>query len=133
MHTRAYEKLSKVSFSDGHPIAFAYDGTTLVLDYENWQEKIVRLIFKRVAYVAGYGASASLCEATILCSSPEIDRTKETLAQDWCSGASWKEPGLTQLVLQSDVPILTIIFEDVEIEQLKDEKNRIDVTIRFNS
>jgi hypothetical protein len=125
METEAYRKLSRVDFHDGQPIGVAWDGWTLLLDYRNWQEENLRLKFKGVAFVSGYGGGASLCSASVSCDSPEIEQAKKMLAHDWGSAETWRTKELTQLVLSDDVPLLTVIFEDVEIEQLSDCRDTI--------
>lgn len=119
MSTDAYERLSSIDFSDGHPTAVAWDGWTLLLDYENWKEETLRLKFTGVAYVSGVGGGASLCEANVSVGSAEIERVQEKLAQDWGTWDRWKDKTLTQLVIAEDVPLLTIVFEDVEITKLR--------------
>ena len=125
MATEAYHKLSRVSFSDGRPIAVAWDGWTLLLDYRNWQEEILRFKFRGVAFVSGYGSGASLCEGAVSCESPEIEHAKSRLANDWGSKETWKDAELTQLVISDDVPVLTVVFKDVEIQRLTGESDTI--------
>jgi hypothetical protein len=128
MTTEAYDKLTRIDFNDGHPIGVAWDGWTLLLDYRNWQEKVVRFTFKGVAHVSGYGGGASLCSARVSVNSPEIDRVKELLGRDWGTNETWNEAELTELVIFDDVSLLTVIFQDVEIEYLGDETATIDST-----
>ena len=77
MPTSAYDKLSLIDFSDGRPLAIAWDGCTLLLDYENWKEQVVRFRFTNVAYLSGYGCGGSLCSAEVSCDAPEIETVKK--------------------------------------------------------
>ena len=125
MQTEAYRKLSRVSFHDGQPIGIAWDGWTLVLDYKDWQEQLLRFKFHGVAFVSGFGGGASLCHAAISCDSPEIEKVKKSLSQDWGTGKMWRTKDLTQLVISDDMPLLNVIFHDVDIEHLKDDSATI--------
>ena len=66
MATEAYDKLSGIDFNDLHPLGVAWNGWTLLLDYKNWEAHHLRLKFKGVAFVSGYGGGASLCNAVLL-------------------------------------------------------------------
>jgi hypothetical protein len=126
METEAYRKLSGFDFSDGHPIGIAWNGWTLLLDYMNWLQETLRLKFKGVAFLSGYGGGASLRSATVSWDSPEIEQAKKMLTHDWHTNEFWKTKNLTQLVIFGDVPLLTIILEDVEIERLSDPTNAVE-------
>jgi hypothetical protein len=126
METEAHRKLRRVDFHDGHPIGVAWNGWTLLLDYENWKEEIIRLKFRGVAFVSGYGGGAPLCSAAVSCDCPEIEQAKQRLSNDLGSNETWKTKDLTHFVISDDVPLLTIIFDDVEIERLSDHSESID-------
>lgn len=111
----AVEILKRISFSDGQPVRVEYDGRELVLDYRDWQERVIRLRFSGVAYFEGYGGSASLCEAIIRDSSPEIDQVRQRLSEDWGSREGWQGCQLTEFVIVDDLPLLRVIFESVEV------------------
>ena len=126
MDTEAFRKLGGIDFHDGQPIGIAWNGSTLLLDYGNWQEQVLRLKFTGVASVVGYGGSASLCDARATCDSDEIEQTRQRLSVDWVSGSSWQASKLTQIVILDDVPLLTVVFENVEIELLGDDSDTIE-------
>jgi hypothetical protein len=109
------DRLSQIAFSDGHPVGLRYDGEALVLDYENWQEKMIRLRFTGVALFTCYGASASLCEAVVLEESPAINDARNKLAGDWGTHEAWRDKALTELQIVDDLPVLRVVFEDFEL------------------
>jgi hypothetical protein len=113
--TSPKERLERISFSDGRPIGLSYDGETLLLRYQNWQEKIITLKFTGVAYFACYGASGSLCEAHILEDSPMVEDVKKKLQSDWGSAEAWRDTKLTELRIVDDLPLVQVIFEDWEL------------------
>ena len=50
----------------------------------------------------------------------KLKRSKKTLAGDWATWDGWKAIQLTRLMISDNVPLLTLVFEDVEVEELSD-------------
>jgi len=119
MNKNPFEKLSSFSFHDGHPKYFSWDGCDAILEYENWQERLYRLVFKKVAYIQGLGGGASLCDATITNDTEKISQDIEALNYDWATDGTWNVDKLIKLTIFDDIPILVIIFEDVEIVEIE--------------
>jgi hypothetical protein len=116
MASPAVDVLRQFDFSDGHPLNLSYDGRTLLLDYQDWRERVVSFRFEGVAFFSCFGGNASLCSAEILDDTPEIQKARESLAHDWGTWDYWKEKQLTQLVIRDDVPLLTVVFENVTFQ-----------------
>ena len=119
MTEKAIELLRKFDFHDGHPVRLEWNGTEAILEYQNWQEKLYKFTFKNTAYIQSYGCGASLCEAEISNDTQLISNVISHLEHDWATDGTFKKENMTQFTIRDDLPILTIIFEDVEIELMK--------------
>jgi len=112
-----YKTLNDFSFSDGHPLNINWNGYTLIMTYENWEENIYKFTFENVAYLESYGGGASNCEAEIITDINIISQDIKMLENDWATNNQNEKNNLMKLIISDDIPILSIIFQDVKIEK----------------
>ncbi|MEM7393181.1 MAG: hypothetical protein AAF492_12620 [Verrucomicrobiota bacterium] len=121
MKEEALQRLNNFVFSEGKLLSFSSSGRSVTLRYQDYHERIFDLTFVNVAFLQSYGGGASFCEAVITDDSNDIVEAVSMLKADNETSEQWNADDLILLAIFEDVPVFKVIFQDVIINELRQE------------